>query len=251
MGLLLLQRLTTPLFEWETSSLSMATVDYSFNNAVWGWPLVATAFTLLAGLACLLAPGRLARIYLIVPLTLAGASLVTWAARPASWDRLIDFRYWVTPITLVLMAGAALEELWQRRSSEAQLQEIRRYAIPLVGAIFLVVLSMQSVEWQVMNHRLRDDLVNSGRGCIPSESLLWLHDSPLSHWGGTFNAIEVQGQKPVALLLPNGHDCQIFVTEGNAKLVDQRNFKIDRGIDGGWFNFDDAYGKAKGNPKFD
>ncbi len=250
LGLLLLERIVIPIQDWERKSFTLNVVSYSFYNAVWGWPLIATAFTMLAGLMCLFTPRRYPRIYLMVPLVLVGIALTVWALNPTSWDRCIDFRYWITPITLVLMAGAAVEELWLRRSSEVQLQEIRRYAIPLVGAIFLLVLSMQSVEWQMMNHRLRGELVNSERGCIPSGSLFWLHDTPLSHWGGTFNAIEVQGQKPATLLLPNELDCQIFATEGDAKLVDQGAFKFDRDIRGSWFDFDDAYRKAREDHNF-
>lgn len=249
-GLLLLQRLTTPLYDWEKSSLSMTIVGSSFNNAVRGWPLAAIAFTMLAALACLVSASARSRIYVIVSLTLVGAALITWTANPATWDRLLDFRYWATPLTLVLMIGAALEELLLKRS-DAELQEIRRYPLVLVGTIFLVVLSIQSVEWLTMNNRLHDEMTTAESGCVPLVALNWLFDTPLSHWSGVFNAIELQGRKPRTLLLPNGAACQFFAFGGDAKLVDQPVFKYEREAHGGFFDFEDAYWKTKYYQRFD
>ena len=239
-GLLLLERVTVPLYDWETSSLTIATVYRSFYNAVYGWPLIATILTLAAGVTCLFRPVRYTRALLFAELAGVGVALTIWAWSPATWWRLIDFRYWATPIALALMSGAVIEELWLRRS-EAQLQEIRAVALPIVGAIFLIVLSMQSIEWQMMNHRLRDELASSGAGCVPVKSFNWIRRTPLAHWGGAFSAVENQGRMPTTLMLPSMQACESFAADGDAKFVDRGTFNFERGLQGRYFDFEEAY----------
>ncbi len=183
LGLLLIARVAAPLHECERRTYTVQIAVNSFRNAVLGLPLVAIAFTMIAALICLFPARRSAGAYLM-PLILAGAALVAWAIQPANWAICLDYRYWAPPVSLILMSGAAVEELWLRRSMESRLQEIRRYAMSLIGAIFLIVLSIQSVQWALMNQRLTSDLMDSDRGCVVSNSVAWLGDTPMDHWGG-------------------------------------------------------------------
>jgi hypothetical protein len=245
LGLLLLARVAVPLNEYERHAFDVRIVIDSFRNSVLGWPLVAIALTMVAALSCLIPARRRACVYLMAPLILSGGALVVWAIKPANWAICLDYRYWVPPISLMFMSGAAVEELWLRRSTESRLQEIRLYAIPLVGAIFLVVLSIQSVQWGMMSKRLSKDLMDSDRGCINRNSLSWLPYTALGHWAVPFYAVELQGRKPSTLLLPAQFACRIFASNGDAIFVYQGAFKYIRPHGEGWFDFEDAHLKAE------
>ncbi len=250
LGLLLIARVAAPLHEWERRTYTVQIAVNSFRNAVLGWPLVAMAFTMIAALICLFPARRSAGAYLMMPLILAGAALVAWAIQPANWAICLDYRYWAPPVSLMLMSGAAVEELWLRRSTESRLQEIRRYAMPLIGAIFLIVLSIQSVQWALMNQRLTSDLMDSDRGCVVSNSVAWLGDTPMDHWGVTLYAVLLQGRKPNTLLLPGQFACQLFGVDGDASFVEMGTFSFVRPRGEGWFDFEDARWKTRYHRRF-
>jgi hypothetical protein len=243
LALIFLERMLIPLSDYERGAITSQIVTYTFARAIYGWPLVALGLIALAALGCIFPRRSQSVVVVIVPLIAAGGALVAWALNPANWVGCIDYRYWTTPITLAFMGGAAIEGLWLPRSSE-RLLKTRTYAILLVGGIFLVVLSIQSIEWQQMNLRMREELVNSGQGCVAFTSLDWLRDTALNHWGAAFNAIEVQGRRPDTLLLPHDLACHMFVLNRSALLVSQGEFVYQRGING-WFDFSTAYDNAK------
>ena len=168
-----------PLDQYESHAASIQTIVSSLRNSVVGWPLVAMALTMVAALSCLLFSGSHARICLIVPLSLAGAAMVVWAVQPAAWALCLDYRYWVLPFSLPLMTGAAVEELWLRRSAESQLQEIRRHAVSLIGAIFFLVLSIQSLPVGLVSQRLANELMNYDHGCVSRRTITSVRNTAL------------------------------------------------------------------------
>ena len=237
---LLIPRMLAPFDPYEGQALSFQTIATSLNDSVIGWPLVAIALAMVAGLSCLL-PARLqGRMYLMVPLILAGAALVAWAIHPAKWASCNDYRYWVAPISMPFMLGAAVEELWLRRSPEPQLQDLRTYAVPVIGTIFFLVLSIQSLQWGLSSRRLVNDLVNSDLGCVSRKTVASIRNTALNDWPVTVYAVELQGRKPRTLLLPNNSTCQLFALDGDATFVDLRAFTYVRRLGEGWFDFEDA-----------
>jgi hypothetical protein len=249
LGALLLARILTPMDPYEVHAASFDTIAMSFNDSVVGWPLVAIALATVAAVSCLLPARSRSRTFLMAPLCLAGTAMVAWAIRPANWAACSDYRFWVAPISLLFMSGAAVEELSPRKSSEPTLQGIRLYAVPLLGAIFFVVLSIQSLEWGLGSRRLVNDLVNSGSGCISRKTVASIRDTALDDWPVTVYAIELQGRKPKTLLLPNALTCQLFALNGDAIVVDLGAFKYVRRLGEGWFDFEDARSRTR-KPSF-
>jgi hypothetical protein len=244
LGTLLLARTFARLDPYESHAFGVPTIVGSWNDSVIGWPLVAVALVTVAALSCLLPARSRCRMYLMVPLLLAGAALVAWAIHPANWARCIDYRYWVAPFSMLFMSGAVVEELWLRGPSEPQLQKLRLYAVPLIGAIFLLVLSIQSLQWGVGSRCLTNELVSSDRGCVSRTTVTSIRKTALDYWPLGFYALDLQGRKPSTLLLPHKFACRLFVLNGDAIFVDNGNLTYVRHRGEGWFDFDDARSRA-------
>ena len=179
--------------------------------------------------------------YLLVPLMLAGAALVAWAIPPANWANCSEYRYWVAPVSMPFMAGAAVEALWLRKSPERRLQDLRLLALPLVGAIFLLVLSIQCFQWRLVSRRFIGKLENSDLGCVSGSSIDSIRNTALDHWSVTLYAVELQGREPRTLLLPNDLACHFFALRGDAVFIEQgAAFTYVRRRREGWFDFEGA-----------
>jgi hypothetical protein len=247
LGILLLVRVLTPLDSYEGQALSFATVANSFNDSVKGWPLLAIALAVLAGLSCLWTV-RPSRAYLLGPLILAGTALAAWAFQPAEWASCEDYRYWIAPVSMLFMTGATIDQLRPRGSPESQLQEFRLYAVPIVGAIFLLVLSIQSLQWGLASRRLMSEVENAEPGCVSSKTIASIRNTALDHWSVTFYVLELQDREPETLLLPNQLACELFVLNGNATLVNLGSFNYLRPRGAGWFDFQNARSRT-GKPE--
>jgi len=247
-AILLLARTITPLDDYESQKLSLQVVDLTLREAVFGWPLVALSFTFVAALICLRSPGSFARRFLAVPLVLAGAALVVWAIRPADWMASWEYKYWVPPISLIFMAGAAFEGLRAEDPEQPQAPAARLSALPIIGGIFLLVLSIQSLQWGRMSRRLTQDLVDSDRGCVSLTSVAWIRQTAMDRWSVTHYAADLQGRKPKTLLLAHERACEAFARTGDAMLVDNQTFSIVRRRGNGWFDFEDARSRTKKPP---
>ena len=110
-AVLLLARILAPLNKYESRILKLDTFVFSLHNSVLGWPLVAMCFAFVAALICLGVPGSPHRRFLVTPLVIAGVALIAWSINPADWMTGPDYRYWVAPVSLVFMSGAAFEVL--------------------------------------------------------------------------------------------------------------------------------------------
>jgi hypothetical protein len=235
-GLLFVHRATIPLDHYEHRMLGLHTIRFTFHVAVLGWPLLAVGFSWLAALACLRLEWPIARRLFILSIMLSGVALVIWARNPADWRRAADYRYWVGPFSLIFMAAAAYEALWASPTEEASL-DIRFTALPVIGAIFLMVLALQSLTWEQMSHRLITELVNSGRGCVPIDALPWTAGTAMDHWSVSVYAADLQGQQPWVLLLPSESACRTFAETGDAVLASTPNWQYVRRSGEGWFDF--------------
>jgi hypothetical protein len=237
--ILLVRRSMFPFDAYETTTFNFNTISYSFNVAVLGWPLVAIVSTCAAASALLRPSRRYTRIVLVGALLLSGVTLMVWAIDPTHWWKCADFRTWVAPVSLIFMAAAAFDVLWPPALSEAQLENGRRFAFPVIGAIFFVVISIQSLLWHRMSTRLTDELLHSGSGCVPSSSFAWLRHTAMDHWATTIYATDLQALRPRTLMLPDAHSCETFARTGVVTFVDQ-GFSVTTQTGEGRFNFDDA-----------
>jgi hypothetical protein len=247
-GALLLVRTVAPLDKYESQRLSLHTVVLTLREAVFGWPLVALGFTFVAALICLTSAGSFARRLLAVPLCLAGLALAVWATSPADWMRCSAYKYWVPPVSLIFMTAAAWEVLRPGALAQPQPPAARLEVLPVIGAVFLLVLSIQSLQWGRMSRRLTQDLVASDRGCVSRTSVAWIRQTALDWWTVTFYAADLQGRRPRTLLLADDRACGTFARTGDATFVDNGSLRVVRGRGSGWFDFEDARSKTERPP---
>lgn len=246
LGILLIIRAVAPLDPYEGHAAGVQTITMSLHDSVLGWPLVAVGLAAVAGLSALFPARSHSRTYVMIPLCLAGVALGVWASNPRTWANCNDYRYWVTPFSILMMSGAAIEELWLRSSPEPQLQEIRRYALPLIGAIYLVIISIQCLEWGILSRRLVNELVSSDSGCVTRVALKGIRATAMDYWPLGFYAIELQGRSPAMLLLPHRFACALLVLNGDAIIADSA-VKFVRPRGQGWFDFEAARSRTAGS----
>ncbi len=247
-GVLLLLRTVARLDKYESRMLSLDTVVRTLREAVFGWPLVAVGFTAVAALVCLRSAGSSNRTYLAVPLFLAGVALVVWAINPADSMNCWEYKYWVPPVSLIFMAGASFEELRPRALAQTKPAAAHLSALPVIGAVFLVVLSIQSLQWRRMSRRLTCDLEDSDLGCVSRTSVAWIRNTPMDRWAVTVYAADLQGRRPRTLLLANDRACKTFALTGDATFAYEPTFSIVRRRGEGWFDFEDARSRAARPP---
>jgi hypothetical protein len=180
-----------------------------------------------------------------VPLILSGAALTLWAANPAYWRKCADYRFAAALVSLPFMIGASFEAMWPASAAETSLRGARSDALRTAGAIFLLVLSIQSLQWERMSQRLANELVNSGRGCVPLSSLPWIQGTAMDHWGVIVYAADLQGKRPRTLLLPHDQACRTFALTGDALLADSGRFQPIRHRDECWFDFDESRSRTQ------
>ncbi|HLI81870.1 MAG TPA: hypothetical protein VKV03_17905, partial [Candidatus Binataceae bacterium] len=232
LGLLALIRLAMPIENYERGQVALATLRENFSLALSGWPLTAVVLTFVAAILCLIEGSRRNSLNVTTDLALlgtiivAGLMLVPWSSNPHLWWRESKYRTWMIPIHGALMAACALDA-WRETDREFLWRQ-RQPALIAIGAVFLVVLSIQSMRWDQLTHRLLDAM--RGGGCIPAESLTWIDHTPFDHWSLSAYAIDLQGRTPRALIL-NGIYCDQFAANGKVRLS---YFSIE---DGHWFDF--------------
>ncbi len=231
LGLLALVRLFMPINDYERGQLAMATLRDNFTLALNGWPLAVVVLTFVAAILCLVEGTRrnsnlTADLALLATIILAGLMLVPWSSNPHLWWRESKYRTWMIPIHGALMVACALDA-W-READRGFLWRQRQPALIAIGAVFLIVLSIQSARWNQLTHRLQDAM--RGGGCIPAESLTWIEHTPFDHWSLSAYAIDLQGRTPRSLVLDSIY-CDQFAANGKVRLS---FFSIENGH---WFDF--------------
>jgi len=245
LGLLAVGKMLVPLSEYEKGRLSTELLLESFRTAVFGLPLVALAFDLIAA-GCLLklasdrsTLGKVSKVeYVAVgAIAAAGLCLVPWALSASHWAWALAYRFWTVPITLTFMAAASVEALYFTSHSsddESLLQSGRLPVLLTISGIFLTVLSVQSIVWARLTDRLRRTVNETPSGCIPRSALSWARRTPLDHWSIAPYAIDIQGRKPNTLVLDR-NGCREFATTGKVRLSQW----LLRSRHGGWFDLDE------------
>jgi hypothetical protein len=207
----------------------------SFSNSVQGWQLIALGLTFVAALLCL-AQGRsrkpASRIANYGPLAAviaAGLMLVVWASDPASWAYELNYRFWVVPISMVVMLVCAFDA-WRTRTDRTMMLQQRQPVVIAVGAVFLIVLSIQSFVWNQLTNRLLAETKDGG--CIPHVNLGWTYQTPFEHWSLASYMIVLQGQTPRTLILDR-NGCNAYDLDGTVHII-----WLTRHSGEGWFDLD-------------
>jgi hypothetical protein len=105
-----------------------------------------------------------------------------------------------------------------------------------IGAVFLIILSLQAVSWNRLTNRLLDAM--RGGGCIQHEALSWTMETALNHWSIASYAIVLQGRTPHTMVL-DGRGCDEYAADGTVNIIWLSRKKGD-----GWFDLDHARTEA-------
>ena len=239
LGLLCLGRLITPITEYERRQLAFSTLRTSYKMAVRGFPLALLALTLLAAILCLMqsrerkarrrpASDFAADFALFGAIVSAGLVLVPWSIDPHAWWKALDYRAWFPLASGVLMGASALDS-W-READRASLRRQRQPALIAIGAVFLIVLSLQSLTWFRLTDRLLDAM--RGGGCISRAGLAWTEQTPFDHWSTAAYSIILQERTPHSMVL-DGDACDEYAADGTVHIL-----SIHRRRGSGWFDLD-------------
>ncbi len=194
---------------YERGQLSGGQVIEQFRNAVFGAPLALLALTYLLGFLFLAETGSLggrrpsARVFaasrLLVCLVMAGVG-IAWASDPVAWQGLLDYRRFVLPALLPVLALAC----WQgdHRPTPAQSTPPATGAGRLCGvaAVFAAVMVAQSFSWGALIERFARG-VSSARTeaagpFVAADDLPWTRGTELRHWTGCPLSLLLQGHWP-------------------------------------------------------
>jgi hypothetical protein len=235
LALLVVGRLLIPLARYERRQLLRGTLLGSFSSSVEGWPLFALGLTFVVALLCLAhgrsrKPGGLIANYgPPAAVIAAGAMLTVWAIDPTAWAYELNYRYWIVPLSMVVM-GLGVLDAWRTRADRPLMWRQRQPIAIAIGAVFLTVLSIQSLVWNQLTNRLLAEL--KGGGCIPHRNLGWTYHTPLEHWALASYAIVMQGQAPQTLVLDR-NGCNAYDLDRTVNIIG-----LSRHPGDGWFDLD-------------
>jgi hypothetical protein len=237
-------RVAIPLSAYERGRLGLGSLRYTFHSFLLGMPLVAVILILIAGSLCLWSsrPGSRfepARLGVNGLLILIGAVLIVWAVRPSDWIDCQGYEFWFPGMTLIMMAAAVADAMLRTPSTDATLEAARSITLVLIGAVFLIVFSLQSWTWARLSQRLAATLDRSDQVCIEKSSLDWMKLTALQHWSSSYYALDLQTRRPRTLLL-NDTRCEEFVRTGRIYLSPWAGPHID-----GWFDFSAIQARQK------
>jgi len=199
---------------YEDSQISISVLQQHLSGSVTGKPLAMLLLSLLVCAAVLAsswhsAAGASWQRWL-TPLVLLSCILIgvvglTWALDLRSWGEAIDYRTYIGPFSLVIVAFAVLDRLIQQRSTGSRPQEtlpereasnVRRVAVFASAGVFTAVFAAQSITWLNATGRLHDDLMQNATACLPIKALPWTAYSALGHWSVTPLSLLMQGKEP-------------------------------------------------------
>lgn len=238
MILMAVTRLLKPIGPYGKKILGLGVFQFTFYSAVLGWPLLSALMTLIAGAALLwslrsLRSAATAARIATTAIVLGGVCLVPWAIRPGNWIDAQGYRFWYPAIAVVLMFGAMAEATWSSSADETSIQHRRAGSLVALGAVFLVVMSLQSLTWMDMTRRLSNLIANANNACVSRTQIEWLKDTPLQHWSTDYYVVELQSQKPAVVMLED-NDCATLAATGKLRVGLSSQF---RGPQDGWFDF--------------
>jgi len=150
-----------------------------------------------------------------------------WALTPSAWVNEMEYRFWMVPMSLVVMGGCALD-VWIGPEVES-CRGRRQPTLIAIGIVFLTVLSIQSLTWKRLSNRLMSEMQDPG--CIPRASLTWVPETPLNHWSVASYAIILQGSRAPRTLVLDGDGCYEYATDATVQIKWLHRHNGD-----GWFD---------------
>lgn len=204
---------------YEAGQLSLAIVQKSFQTALAGLPLAALLCAGFAGLLIWLEPylfslaarsrfadalARAAYGAALASILLVGEFLFVWASRPQLWAQEIDFRILALFTSLPFMLLALGETLLSNPARWRSVERIWQHRARLCQAtalVFLIVISTQSIVWQILTEQLRAQMNATASRCVSTSAVMWMADTPLNHWAITAYALLQQGRAPDQILM--------------------------------------------------
>jgi hypothetical protein len=235
-GELVLTNLT--LSDYERGQMTRAQIVEQLRMSVLGFPLLLLVLVYLLGGIVLLAQTGAVRRWLTprAGRWLAGllcAALLwgglRWAANPAKWRGLLDYRRFVLPAALPLVAMGYWH--YRRLTRTQTAPEHRAAALPLawVAAVFCAVLILQSMMWGNLIARFGRALGRrpAQERFVTPDELAFTQGTNLGHWTAC----------PLSILLQGRHPRTVFVLR--AQDIDAQSIRVDpwdrMALKNGWF----------------
>ncbi len=181
----------------------------------------------------------------------AGACLLYWAADPHRWWKALDFRRWLVPLNLPFFLLAWWDARHREPLAASQLR-FRSIASCGVGAIFALVLSVQSIVWLGMCRRLDAQVRAEGDAVLPSAALSWTAQTVMDHWATSAMVVLLQGAAPHTLELDEKQVAALRDQKkpGMVPLIPTHDIPATAGPRG-WFDFQPVMSRILADPNPD
>ena len=140
----------------------------------------------------------------------------------------------------------AFADQWTRLQQPSLAHDWVRVRLPVgfsVAAVFAVVLSIQSIVWVRLTHRLMKEVESYPAALVPWDEVgQWAKDTPLYHWGTASYVFVLEGRQPRKLVLdpdPGDVEKQLDMIYGNPPAIPLSWFTPISPDPGpaGWFEF--------------
>ncbi|CAN5789017.1 hypothetical protein BH20VER1_BH20VER1_21330 [soil metagenome] len=134
----------------------------------------------------------------LLSLLLAAGCWIWWAADVRLWpDAALNYRRWIVPLTAPFFALA----VWEYVKGAAGSATLRHRATAALPLLFAAVLCLQATHWRNAVAQLSAELEKMPEAVVTLESLPFMKDTPLEHWGTTALSILLQGRQPRRLIV--------------------------------------------------
>jgi hypothetical protein len=166
---------------------------------------------------------------------LAGIAVITgllmlyYVAEPYRWHSGIGNANWGLLASIPLLYMAAVEGLG-RNADEYETHVRMKFAGTMIW-IFSAVIFVQSMVWSGLIRELHNELSAKKGSCVTTDSMAWLHGTPIDFWSTPSLAIVIQGKYPDTLVLA-GNDCETALNSDQIPLTPWRS----RSKTKGWFD---------------
>ncbi|TAK33775.1 MAG: hypothetical protein EPO21_11885 [Chloroflexota bacterium] len=203
------QRMFSSQTSYESGEMSLEAITTHLGISLVGLPLASLICAWVAALMVFVASRfedpskRLVLLALwgleLACIVLAAILWLVWASSYQFWQTALGYRILVLLCSAPFMMLAALEGLlWRHDQLNAAKKGWRHRArtIQVVGAVFFLVLSTQTISWRGATAQLRQAISESTYTCISTTSIPWLHSAPLNHWSVTAYSLLLQGRNP-------------------------------------------------------
>lgn len=197
--------LTSRLDAYEVDVAQPVVLAYQFVKIAISPQIVGLQLTALTALLVLRA-GRARSdsrpLYARAAVTAAIAVLpfLIWAAIPAMWWDIIEYRAWAVPVTVPLFVVAWSDARRPDGSMRVHVSERMRIAT-VAASIMFVVLVAQGLGWVDLVGRL-ERAVAAGHGCVAGESIDGFSTTALGSWAVVPLSILLQGRSAHAFVAP-------------------------------------------------